>query len=93
MSLWIGETVLVCDTTFKGRHKIQSKWDNGEYVVEWQPYLNLPVYVVHPLDWGGHSHTLYRNYLLPINNNLEQEEGENPVSGEGSSDKQTPVPH
>ena len=32
-------------------------------------------------------------YLLPINNNLEQEEGENPVGGDGSSDDLTPVPH
>ena len=34
---------------------------------------NLSVYVVHPIDRGGCSCTLHRNYLLPINNNLEQE--------------------
>ena len=60
------DTVLVCLTTFKGRHKIQSWWDNKEYVMEWQPYPNLPVYVVHPKDEEGHSHNLHRNYLLPI---------------------------
>ena len=26
--------------------------------------------------WGGHICTLHRKYLLPISNNLEQEEGE-----------------
>ena len=32
-------------------------------------------------------------YLLPISYNLEKEEGENSVKGDGSSDEQTPVPH
>ena len=64
--------VLVCVTAFKGRHKIQNQWENREYVVEQQPYPNLPVYVVHPRDGEGHSWTLHRNYLLPISNNLDQ---------------------
>ena len=89
----MGDVVLVCITTFKGRQKIQSRWVNREYVVKWQPYPNLPVYVVCPIDGGGCSHTLHRNYQLPINNNLEQEEGENLVEGDGSSDEPGPVPH
>ena len=80
-------------TAFKGRHKIQSRWENREYVVEWQPYPNLPVCVVHPIDGGWCNCTLHRNNLLPINKNLEQEEGDNSVKGDGSSDKPTPVPH
>ena len=60
------EKALVHVTTFKDRHKIQSKWENGEYVVEWQPYPNLPVYGVCPIDVEGCSCTLHRNYLLPI---------------------------
>ena len=84
--------VLVCVTTFKGRCKIQSRWENSEFLVEWQPYPNLPVYVVCLTDEEGHSHTLHRNYLLPICNNLEQEEGENAV-GRGGSNEPTPVPH
>ena len=78
VSLRMGDTALVHVTVFKGRHKIQSRWENKDYVVEWQPYPNLPIYVVHPIDGGRCSHTLHRNYLLPINNNLEQEEGEKP---------------
>ena len=61
-------------------------------MVEWQPYPNLPVYVVHPIDREGHSCTLHRNYLLPISNNLEKEEGKNTVGG-GGSNEPTPVPH
>ena len=90
---WGWETqFLVCVTTFNGRHKIHSRWENREYVVEWQPYPNLPVYVVYPIDGEGHSHTLHRNYLLPFSNNLEQEEGENAM-GWGCSNEPTPVPH
>ena len=51
--------VLVCVTAFKGRHKIQSRSENREYVVKQQPYPNLPVYVVCPIDWKGCSHTLH----------------------------------
>ena len=81
VSLRMGDMVLVCVTAFKGRHKIQSRWENMEYVVEWLPYPNLPVYVVHLIDGEGSSHTLHQNFLLPISHNLEQEEGENVVEG------------
>ena len=53
------DMVLVCVTTFKGKHKIQSRWENREYVVEWQPYPNLPVCVVFPIDGEGAAHTLH----------------------------------
>ena len=72
------DIVLVSATAFKGRHKIQSRWENREYVLKWQSYANLPVYMVHPIDGEGKKHTLHKNYLLPISNNLEQE-GENSV--------------
>ena len=92
MSLRMGDTVLVCVSAFKGRHKIQSRWENREYVGEWQPYPNLPVYLACPIDGEGHSHTLHRNYLLPISHNLEQEECDNAVEG-GGNNEPTSVPH
>ena len=52
----------------------------------------FPVYVVHPIDGEGHSQTLHRNYLLPISNNLEQAECENPVEGVRPIDEPTPPP-
>ena len=63
----VGDMVLVHVTAFKGCHKMQERWENREYVVEKQPYPNIPVYVVGPRDGEGHSWTLHRNYLLPIN--------------------------
>ena len=93
VSFRMGDMVLLCVTVFKGRHIIQSRWKNREYVVEQQPYLTLPVYMVHPIDGEGCSHTLHRNYWLPISNNLEeQEECKNAVE-EGGSNEPTPVPH
>ena len=86
MSLQKGDTVLVHVTTFKGQHKIQSRWENKEYVVEQQPYPNLPVYVVHPIDGEGHHHTLHQNFLLLISHNWEQEEGKNAVEGASSNE-------
>ena len=70
-------------TDFKGHHKIQDRWGNREYIVEKQPYPNVPVYVVHPRDGEGHSQTLHRNYLLPINSNIEQGKWINPWLGLG----------
>ena len=44
------DMVLVCVTTFKGQHKDTESVGNREYVVEWWPHPNLPVYVVCPRD-------------------------------------------
>ena len=92
VSLRMGDRVLVCVTTFKGRHKIQSRQENREYMVEWQPYPNIPVYVIHPINGEVNSCILHRNYLLPISNNLEQEKDENAVGG-GGSNEPILVPH
>ena len=79
VSLRRGDMVLVCVTPFKDWHKIQNRWENREYVVEWQPYPNLPVYEVHLIGGEGCSHTLHQYFLLPISHNMEQDGGENAV--------------
>ena len=83
--------VLVCVTAFKGYHKIQDRWENREYVVEKWPYPNMSVYVVHPRDGEGCSWILHRNYLLPINCNIEQGKNDKPMVGVGNISL-TPVP-
>ena len=45
-----------------------------------------------PRDAEGHSRTLYRNYLLPISPNLEQDEMDKPVIGVGNDTSLTPAP-
>ena len=91
-ALEVGDTVLVCVTTFKGCHKIQDRWENREYVVEKWPYPNVPVYVVCPRDGEGCSQTLHRNYLLPINSNIEQGKMDEPLEGVGNNISLTPAP-
>ena len=72
--------VLVHVPAFKGCHKIQDRWENREYVVEKWPYPSVPVYVVCPRDGEGCSQTLHRNYLLPINSNMEQGKMDEPMA-------------
>ena len=86
------DTVLVCVTTFKGHRKMQDRWENREYVVEKWPYPNLPVYVVCPRDGEGHSQTLHRNYLLPINSNMGQAEADGSEERVENNTSPTPVP-
>ena len=81
VALEVGDTVLVYVTGFKGCHKIQDRWENREYVMEKWPYPNVPVYVVYPRDGEVCSWTLHRNYLLPINSNLEQGKKDEPMVG------------
>ena len=88
----VGDTVLVHVTTFKGRNKMQDRWENREYVVEKQPYPNLPVYVVYPRDGEGHSWTLHRNYLLPISSNMGQDETDGSEDRVKNNTSPTPVP-
>ena len=88
----VRDTVLVHVTAFKGCHKMQDRWENREYVVEKQPYPNLPVYVVCPRDGEGHSQTLHRNYLLPINSNMGQDETDGSEERVQNNTSLTPAP-
>ena len=92
VALEAGDMVFICVTAFKGHHKIQGRWENREYVGEKWPYPNVPIYVVCPRDGEGCSQTLHRNYLLPINSNLEQGEKDEPMVGVGNDTSLPPVP-
>ena len=54
-------------------------------------YPNVPVYVVHPKDGTGHSQTLHRNNLLPINPDIEQDKKDKPMAGVGNTTSLTLV--
>ena len=83
--------VLVCATAFNGCHKIQDSWENREYIVEKLPYPNVPVYVVCPRDEEGYSQTLHRNYLLPINSNMGQDDKDAHMAGVENNNTSTPT--
>ena len=91
-ALEVGYMVLVHVTTFKGHHKMQDRWENREYVVEKWPYPNIPVYMVCPRDGEGCSQTLHRNYLLPINSNMGQDEADGSEERVKNNTSLTPVP-
>ena len=63
--LQIDDLVLVTRVAWKGRHKIQNKWEPSEYVVVNQPNLNVPVYKVRSLE-DCKERILHRNTLLPL---------------------------
>ena len=92
VALEVRDMVLVCVTAFKGHHKMQDRSENREYVVEKWPYPNIPVYLVHPRDREGHSWTLNRNYLLPINSNMGQDEADGSEERVKNNTSLTPVP-
>ena len=59
------DIVLVKRVAWKGRHKIQYKWEPSEYIVVEQPNLKVPVYKVKSLE-DSKIRVLHRNMLLPL---------------------------
>ena len=48
--LQVNDIVLVKRVAWKGRHKIQNKWEPSEYIVIEQPNRKVPVYKVKSLE-------------------------------------------
>ena len=66
------DLVLVKKVAWTERHKIQDRWEEGEYVVISRPDPYLPVYKVQPVE-GGKVRTLHRNLLLPLGLQLKSD--------------------
>ena len=71
-TLDVGDLVLVKQTAWKGRHKIQDCWEEEEYQVVDQPTPGVPVFVVKSIA-GGRPRVLHRNLLLPLQGRMRQE--------------------
>ena len=61
-----GDMVLVRQKAFKGKHKIQDKWENIPYRVEKQVDSKLPVFRVINTENPSKSRVLHRNMLFPL---------------------------
>ena len=72
---------------FKGKHKIQDRWENATYEVLNQVDSKIPVYQVKVANGGGKIRTLHRNMLFPLVIRHQGEEIETPVLSE---EKNTP---
>ena len=66
-----GDLVLVKQTAWKGKHKIQDRWESEEYQVVGQP---IPVYTVQGFT-GGRTRVLHRNLLLYLQGRITQQGG------------------
>ena len=94
-TLSVGDLVLVKQTPWKGRHKIQAKWEDREYQVVDQPTPGVPVYTVQCLT-EGQTKVLHRNLLLPLQGRLRQEGetvGEGVTDSEGEEENKSVTPH
>ena len=69
------DLVLVKKTAWKGRHKIQDRWESDEYQVIGQPNPGIPVYEVKCVA-GGRTRVLHYNLLLPLQGRLRQQGGQ-----------------
>ena len=93
-ALDIGDLVLVKKTASKGRHKIQDRWESGEYQVIGQPNPGIPVYEVKSVT-GGRTRVLHCNLLLPLQGRLRQQggqEGEDPQGCEVEEEEDSGLP-
>ena len=86
-TLGVGNLVLVKQTAWKSRHKIQDHWEEEEYQVVDQPAPGVAVYVVKSVA-GGRPRVLHRNILLPLQGRIRQK---GVTREESSSDSESEV--
>ena len=64
--LMVGAKVLLRCTAFKGKHKIQDRWENTIYEVVEQPLGKLPVFKIQSMGGDDKEKVVHRNLLLPL---------------------------
>ena len=70
-ALDVEDLVLLKQTAWKGRHKIQDRWERGDYQMVGQPTPGVPVYTVKRVA-GGKTKVLHRDLLLPLQGRIRQ---------------------
>ena len=61
-----GDKVLLKYTAFKGKHKIQDRWENTIYEVMEQPLGKIPVFKIQSMKGDEKTKVVHRNLLLPL---------------------------
>ena len=54
------DVLLVRKMSHTGKHKIQNRWEDEEYIIVSQPNSAIPLYIVQPVV-GGKQSTLHMN--------------------------------
>ena len=67
------DVVLVRKMSHTGKHKIQNRVEDEEYIIVSQHNSAIPMYIVQPVV-GGQQRTLHRNLLLPLGYTLNEVE-------------------
>ena len=63
-ALELGYLVLFRQTAWKGRHKIQERWENEEYQVVGQPTPGVLVFKILTLD-GNKTRNMHTTFSFP----------------------------
>ena len=61
-----GDKVLLKCTAFKGKHKIQDRWENTIYEVIGQPLGKIPAFKIKSTEGDDKTKVVHRNLLLPL---------------------------
>ena len=81
------DLVLVKKTAWKGKHKIQDRWESDEYQVIGQPNPCIPVYEVKCVA-GGRTRVLHHNLLLPLQSRLRPQGGQEVEDPQGPEEEE-----
>ena len=77
MKLMVGDKVLLRHTAFKGKHKIQDRWEHTIYEVIEQPFSKIPVFKIKSTESEDIGvKIVHRNLLLPLYPDLSYQTGE-----------------
>ena len=86
-ALDIGDLVLVKNTSWKGRHKIQDRWESDECQVKGQPNPGIPVYEVQNVA-GDRARVMHQNLLLPLQGRVRQQGGQEVEGPKGPGEEE-----
>ena len=64
--LKVGDKVLLKCTAFKGKHKIQDRWEKTTYEDIEQPLGKIPVFKIKSMEDDDKTKVVHRNLLLPL---------------------------
>ena len=73
-----GDLVLVKKFGFRGKHKIEDRWENQIYEVLESCYNSPLVFRIRREDDTGGIRTLHRNHLLPFRTKILEEDNPTP---------------
>ena len=62
----VGDKVLLKHSAFKGKHKIQDRWENTIYEVMAQPLGKIPVFKIKSMEGDDKTKVVHGNLLLPL---------------------------